>query len=105
VIRSRKVDISFSILKYVVKELAASPFPFSMQLNEATDFSQCSQLLIFVRYVNADAIKEEFLFCESLLETTKAVDVLEIVNSFFFLPNETLTGKESFMLFAQMELM
>jgi hypothetical protein len=25
----------------------------------------------------------EFLFCESLLETTKAVDVLEMVTSFF----------------------
>jgi hypothetical protein len=33
--------------------------------------------------VHADAIKEEFLFCESLSETTKAVDVLEIVKSFF----------------------
>jgi hypothetical protein len=75
-----------------------------MQLNETTDFSQCSQLLSFVHYMQADAIKEEFLFCESLLESTKAVDVLEMVNS-FFLPNETLTGEESVMLFAQMELM
>jgi hypothetical protein len=74
VIRSRMVDF-----KHVIEELAASPFPFSMQLNETTDISQCSLLLVFVRYVHADVIKEEFLFCESLLETTKVGDVLEMV--------------------------
>lgn len=83
VIHSRIVDISSNILKQVMEELAATPFPFSMQLDEATDVSQCSQLLAFVRYVHADAIKEEFLFCEPLLETTKAIDILEMVKSFF----------------------
>jgi hypothetical protein len=70
VIRSRIVYISFNISKHVIEGLAALPFPFSMQLDETTSISQCSQLLVFVRYVHADAIKEEFLFCESLLETT-----------------------------------
>uniref|UniRef100_A0A7M4F4W3 Zinc finger BED-type containing 5 n=1 Tax=Crocodylus porosus TaxID=8502 RepID=A0A7M4F4W3_CROPO len=83
VIRSRIVDISFNILKQVIEELAASPFPFSMQLDETTDISQCSQLLVFVCYVHADTIKEEFFCCESLLETTKAINVLEMVKSFF----------------------
>jgi hypothetical protein len=36
-----------------------------------------------VRYVHADVINEEFLSCESRLETTKAINVLEIVKSFF----------------------
>jgi hypothetical protein len=54
-----------------------------MQLDETSDISQCSQLLVFVRYVHTDAIKQEFLFCESLLETVKAVDVLEMVESYF----------------------
>jgi hypothetical protein len=36
-----------------------------MQLNETTDISQRCELLGFVRYVHADAIEEEFLFCES----------------------------------------
>jgi hypothetical protein len=53
-----------------------------MQLDETTDISQCSQFLVFVRYVHADAIKE-FLFCESLLETMRAVNVLDMVKSFF----------------------
>ncbi|GFT06573.1 protein ZBED8 [Nephila pilipes] len=83
VIQSRIVEISCNILKQIINELKASPFPFSMQLDETTDISNCSQLLVFVRYVSADTIKEEFLFCEPLLQTTKAVDVLAILNVFF----------------------
>ncbi|XP_046861512.1 protein ZBED8-like [Xenia sp. Carnegie-2017] len=82
-ISSRIIDISNNILKQVMEELKASPFPFSMQLDESTDVSQCAQLLVYVRYMHADAIKEEFLFCEPLSETTKAADVLEMVNNFF----------------------
>ena len=33
--------------------------------------------------MQADAIKEEFLFCEPLSESTKAADVLQTVNNFF----------------------
>lgn len=83
VIHSRIVDMSSNILNQVMEELAATPFPFSIQLDETTDVSQCSQLLVFVRYVHADTIKEEFLFCEPLLETTKAIDIYEIVDRFF----------------------
>jgi hypothetical protein len=75
--------VSFNILKNVTEELASSRFPFSMQLGETTDIPLCSQLLVFVRYVHADTIKEEFLFCESLLETTKAADILEMVKRLF----------------------
>ena len=45
-----------------MEELASSPFPFNLQLDESTDVSYCSQLVSFVRYVNGDKIKEEFLF-------------------------------------------
>ena len=54
-----------------------------MQLDESTNVSQNAQLLAYIRYMHADAFKEEFLFCEPLLETTKAADVLQIVNNFF----------------------
>jgi hypothetical protein len=42
--------------------LAASPLSFSMQLVKTTDISQCSQLLVFLRYVHADAIKGNSYF-------------------------------------------
>lgn len=83
VLCSRIVHISFNILKHVIEELATSPFPFSMQLDEATNTSQSSQLFVCVRYMHADAIKEEFLFREFYLETTKVVDISEMANSFF----------------------
>lgn len=85
VIHSRIVEMSSNVLKQVIEELNASPFPFSMQLDESTDVSQCSQLLVFVRYVQHEtrSIKEEFLFCNSLLGTTKASDVFEMIKSFF----------------------
>ena len=53
-----------------------------MQLDESSDISNCCQLLVFIRYVHADTIKEEFLFCESLPQYAKATDVLEMLNNF-----------------------
>ena len=75
-INSRITDISNNILEQVLEELQTSPFPFSIQLDESIDVSQCAQLLAYVRYMHIDAIKEEFLFCEPLSETTKAADML-----------------------------
>ena len=82
-IRSRITDIFNNILEQVIEKLKASPFLFSMQLDESTDVSQCAQLLVYVQYMHTDAIKEEFLFYEPLSETTKAADVLQMVNNFF----------------------
>ena len=82
-INSRITDISNNILEQVMEELKASPFRFSIQLDKNTDVSQCAQLLAYVRYMHADAIKEEFLFCKLLSETTKAADILQMVNHFF----------------------
>jgi hypothetical protein len=56
----------YNILKHVIEELAASSFTFSIQLVETTDISQCSQVFVFICYVHADAIKEEFLFLSPL---------------------------------------
>ena len=63
VVKSRIDDISENILKQVMEELATSPFPFSLQLDESTDVSYCTQLVCYVRYVNGNEIKEDFLFC------------------------------------------
>lgn len=83
VIQSRIHDMSLDLTQQVLTELKASPHPYSMQLDETTDVAQCSQLLVFVRYVHSGSIKEEFLFCRPLLTTTKAQDVLAIINDFF----------------------
>ena len=82
-IQSRITDISANNLKQVMEELKTTPFPFSLQLDESLDNCNCYQLLVFIRYVHADIIKEEFLFCESLPQHAKATDVLEMLNNFF----------------------
>lgn len=82
-IHSRIGDMAADILEQVVSEMRSSPFPVSMQLDESTDVAQCSQLLVFVRYVHSGLLKEEFLFCKPLLATTKAADVLQLVREFF----------------------
>jgi len=58
VIRDRIVEISDNILKRVIKEIKNSPVPISIQLDETTDISQCSHLMIFARYINNNKIKE-----------------------------------------------
>lgn len=77
---SRIVNIPFNVLKNVIEELAPWTLTFSMQLCETTGVSQSSQLLVLalVRCVHSNAIKEELLFCEPLLETTRVIDVLEL---------------------------
>ena len=87
IVQSRIVDISNDIRNRVMQELKNSPFKFSLQLDETTDVSQCCQLLAFVRYVHNNSIKEEFLFCEKLTETSKGTDVLRIINDFFVQEN------------------
>ena len=78
VVKSRIDDISQNILKQVMEELATSPFTFSLQLDESTDVSYCSQLVCYMCYVNGnEKIKEEFLFCKPLLETAKASDIFQ----------------------------
>ena len=44
--------------------------------------SNCAYLLVHCRYVHAGVLKGEFLMCESLETTTKAVDVLEKMDHF-----------------------
>ena len=83
IISSRIRDISEDILQQVIADVKASPIKVSLQLDESTDVSSCSQLLVFVRYVKEKEVVEEFLFCTPLKTTTKAVDVFNIVKEFF----------------------
>jgi len=82
-VRQRIKDMSQDITTQVVSEMKQSPAKISMQIDESTDVSNHSQLLVFVRYVHERCIKEEFLFCERLETTTKAVDVFRLIQSFF----------------------
>ena len=52
-----------------------------MQLDELTDLSSISHLVVFVRYVANDSICYEFLLCKAL--TKRAADIFKIIDDFF----------------------
>ena len=54
-----------------------------LQLDESTDVSNMSQLIVYDRYIKDGDIKDEFLFCKTLQTMTKADDVLRLVANFF----------------------
>ena len=75
--------MSEDILQHVFADVKASPIKFSLQLDESTDVSLCSQLLVLAPYVKEKKAVEEFVLCEPLKTTTKAVDAFNIVKEFF----------------------
>ena len=75
--------MSEDILEQVIADIKASPITISLQLDESTDVSNCSQLIAVVRYVKNKKIEESFLFCQSLETTTKAKDVFHMIKEFF----------------------
>ncbi|XP_053431246.1 protein ZBED8-like isoform X2 [Nycticebus coucang] len=82
-VRRRIDDMSADILDQVIQEIKSAPLPiFSIQLDESTDVANCSQLLVYVRYINDGDFKDEFLFCKPLEMTATAYDVFNMVSSF-----------------------
>jgi hypothetical protein len=81
-IQRRILDMSADVLEQILSEIRASPV-FSFQLDESTDVSSCSQLLVFVKYIHLEDIKEEFLFCRALKTSTKSEDVMVMIRSLF----------------------
>lgn len=82
-LRQKIKEMSLDITTQVVSEIKQSPAKISMHIDESTDVSDHSQLLLFVRYIHEKNIKEEFLSCERLETTTKAADVFKLIQSFF----------------------
>ncbi|KAM4722957.1 zinc finger BED domain-containing protein 5-like [Rhinophrynus dorsalis] len=81
---SRRIDdMSADIIDQVIQEIKSAPLGiFSIQLDESTDVANCSQLLVYVRYINGGDFKDEFLFCKPLETTTTARDVFDTTGSF-----------------------
>lgn len=82
VIAGRVADMSCDILDQIVQEIKDSPIRISLQLDESTDVSSMSQLIVYARYIKDGDIKDEFLFCEPLQTTTKADDIFRLLANF-----------------------
>ena len=76
------IDKLAMIFNIVLQKVQALPF-FTIQCNEMTDAVHTSQLLVYVRFVGSTTIEEKMLFCRTLEMTTKAEDVLKVVDAYF----------------------
>ena len=76
-------DLADDIKQQVISDIENAEFGlFSIQLDESTDVSACSQLMGFCRYFTNTNIKEEFSFCPALEANTKAFNVVEKIEFF-----------------------
>ena len=71
--KSRVHEMLDNIKSKMLSKIESSPV-FALQLDESTDISNLSQLLVYVRYVADERINEKFLFCQPLETTSKAVE-------------------------------
>ena len=81
-IKSLIHEVSKNIKSKVISKINSSPV-FALQLDETTDVSNFSQLLVYIRYVADERINEEFLFCQPLETTSKAANVFQVLIDFF----------------------
>ncbi|XP_008178224.1 protein FAM200B-like [Acyrthosiphon pisum] len=78
---SRRIsNISDDILKQLLNRLRSNYFAM---LDESTDISNFSQLLVYVRYIYKEDILEDFLFCQTLNGRTTGNDIFTLINTFF----------------------
>ena len=73
-----RIDIKYQL----IAKIKASPV-FGIQLDESVDIANLSQLMVAVWYIHSQVIEELLLFCRPLETTTKAADVLKLIEDFF----------------------
>ena len=54
----------------------------ALQLDESTDISGLSQLLVFIRFIHNEKIIEQFLCCQEMLMKTTGEDIFKILDGF-----------------------
>ena len=83
VIHNQIGDLIYDILDQVISDGRSSSLKISLQLDESTDVTNCSQLIALIRYFSDSMIKEDVLFCDELKPTTQGKDVYQLVKDFF----------------------
>nr|XP_039255363.1 zinc finger BED domain-containing protein 5-like [Styela clava] len=82
-VKRRIEEMSVDIADQVNAGVRASKFGFAIQVDESTDVSNCSQLLVYVRFTQDNAEKTELLLSQELCSTTKGKDVFSVLDNFF----------------------
>ena len=78
----RRISLMATDVKQpVIAEIKSSSM-FSIQVDQSTDVASYSQLLVFVRHIHMEDVKEEFLYCKALETSTTAQDLMDSISSF-----------------------
>lgn len=80
--RSESTDIPADTLAQGIQEIKDTPLlVFHKQLSESTDIEKCSKSLVYVRHINDDDVKDEFLFGKLLEKTATPCDIVDAAGS------------------------
>ncbi|XP_061598837.1 SCAN domain-containing protein 3-like isoform X5 [Cololabis saira] len=78
----RIVDMASDIQQQLIERVKSSPF-FSLQLDESTDVTNATLLLVFVRYCWDNSLHEDILFCRELPTQTTAQECFRCMDNYF----------------------
>ncbi|XP_069591670.1 SCAN domain-containing protein 3-like [Ranitomeya imitator] len=79
---ARRIDDMSADIETVVLEKVRISKKFALQLDESTDISGHCQLLANVRFVDGEAITENFLFCKALPEKSTAEVIFQVTSEY-----------------------
>ena len=79
----RKIDeLSQDIKDQLLDQIKQSPL-FAIQCDETTNIGNCSQLLLYSRFLSGNTVKEEMLYCHLLKSHATSADIFNVVTNFF----------------------
>ncbi|XP_068203548.1 zinc finger BED domain-containing protein 5-like [Palaemon carinicauda] len=91
-VQLRFEKMSVDIGDQVVEGVKSSKYGLAIELDESTDFTNCSQLLVYVRFMQSNAAKTELLLSQDLSSTITGKDIFNVLVN-FFKQNELDCGK------------
>ncbi|KAG0437337.1 Protein FAM200A [Dictyocoela muelleri] len=75
-------DMSDNIKLQMKKIFEKEEIVFVLQLDESTDVSGSSKLLVYIRFIFEENIIEKFLFCQNLALRTSIEDICDVLFCF-----------------------
>ena len=73
-VKRRIQEMSGDIAEQVIVGVKYSKSGFAIQIDEPTDVAKCSQLLLYVHFIQNDTVKTELMLSQELAATTKGKD-------------------------------